>query len=561
MKFRSKLAWQKPFATLMMLTLLSISILAQTATTATVAAKGDSLSKVETDLTTKISLDSIKTYTNTLASDEMEGRGTMQKGGDKAADWIAEQFKSLGLKPLGDKNSYLQSIKFRESNFTKDTSFQVGGETLKMGTDYGIGPFSINEGNLSGDMVFVAYGIVVDSIKRNDLKGINVKGKVVVMLEGPPANIPQKAWEAQNATQIFVGNVIRKGAKAVVFIGHGREQQSPELAIDYSSRRQISLASEITKPSVPIPIVYASDKAADKMFAKSGVTRKEALERAEKNSFEPFDLKQKAKLKIKTSSSKGTSSNVVGYIEGSDPKLKDEAVLFSAHYDAYGIENSKIYNGAADNALGTAEMLAVAKAYSEMDIKPKRSMIFLAVTAEEYGLYGSKYWAKNPTWNIKKVSANLNLDGVGTEAFGPVKNMVGFGAKYSTLGVMLEDVAKSYGINIMEDPMPEEKIFTRSDHYSFVERGVPALMLMGVPEGTKDEIVEKIKAWEKVNYHQPTDDVMKDWHWDGAKTVADMMGVLGLRISNQEKMPNWLEGTRFSKLKRGNTKDLPEEKK
>ena len=175
------------------------------------------------------------------------------------------------------------------------------------------------------------------------------------------------------------------------------------------------------------------------------------------------------------------------------------------------MDNGKIYNGAADNALGTAEMLAVAEAYSKMDPKPKRSMIFLAVTGEEYGLYGSKHWAKNPTWDIKKVAANLNLDGIGTEVYGPVKNMVGFGAEHSTLGTMLDDVAKSYGINIMPDPQPEEKVFYRSDHYSFVEKGVPALMLMGAPEGTPESLVEKIKAWEKVYYHQPSDDMMKEW--------------------------------------------------
>ena len=153
----------------------------------------------------------------------------------------------------------------------------------------------------------------------------------------------------------------------------------------------------------------------------------------------------------------------------------------------------------------------------------------------------------------------MNLDGIGTEVYGPVKNIVGFGAEHSTLGAMLEDVAKSYGIKLMPDPQPEEKVFYRSDHYSFVEKGIPALMLMGAPEGTAEELVKKIKAWEKINYHQPTDDVMKNWDWSGAKTVADIMGVLGLRISNQEKMPEWLKTSRFADLKRGNKKKIPQE--
>ena len=245
-------------------------------------------------------------------------------------------------------------------------------------------------------------------------------------------------------------------------------------------------------------------------------------------------------------------------IEGSDPKLKEEAVLFSAHYDAYGKEGDKIYTGAADNALGTAEMLAVAEAYSKM--KPKRSMVFLAVTGEEYGLYGSKYWAKKPTWDIKKVSANLNLDGVGTEVYAPVKTMVGYGAEHSTLGAMLAEVSNSYGIKVVPDPVPDEKVFYRSDHYSFVERGVPALMLMGAPDGDIQIAMKRMKEWEKTDYHQPGDVIKSDWVWEGAETVAEVMGIMGWRISEMDKMPEWLPNGRFGKLESGNTKDLPEEK-
>ena len=281
------------------------------------------------------------------------------------------------------------------------------------------------------------------------------------------------------------------------------------------------------------------------------------MTQAESNDFKPIKLNQKAKLVAKYKSLKGTSNNVVGYIEGSDPKLKEEAVLFSAHYDAYGVENGKIYHGAADNALGTAEMLAVAEAFSKM--KPKRSMIFLAVTGEEYGLYGSKYWAKKPTWDIKKVTANLNLDGVGTEVYAPVKTMVGYGAEHSSLGAMLEDVSNVFGIKVVPDPVPDEKVFYRSDHYSFVERGVPALMLMGAPEGDIQIAMKRMKEWEKKDYHQPGDTVQPNWAWEGAETVAEVMGILGWRISEMDKMPEWLSSGRFGKLERGNTKDLPKE--
>ncbi len=518
-----------------------------------------SLSAEEQQFAARINLQTIRDYTAALAAPEMEGRGTMQRGGDKAANWIADRFKSLGMKPLGDSGSYLQKIDFKETIFTSETMFKVGDVSLKLGTDYGFLPYTSDEKSASGELVFIAYGLQSKALGRNDLEGIDVRGKVIVMLDGPPANIGKEDWERVDAKWTILGNLVRGGAAAIVIIAHGREKEAPEMIIDYVSRRQIALASEDGN-SLPIPpVLMASTSGAEKLFAASGVKLKDALANAEQNTFKPINLKQTAKIAARYKTTKGASSNVVGYIEGSDPKLKEEAVLFSAHYDAYGVENGKIYHGAADNALGTAEMLAVAEAFSKSPIKPKRSLIFLAVTGEEYGLYGSKYWAKNPTWNIKKVAANLNLDGIGTEVYGPVKSFVGYGAEHSTMGAMLEDVTAALGIKIKPDPKPEEKYFYRSDHYSFVERGVPALMLMGGLEDM-NETMRRAEEWEKTSYHLPADVIGKSWHWEGAKTVADVMGVMGLRLANADAMPSWLASSRFAKLERGNTKDIPEEK-
>lgn len=517
------------------------------------------LSAEEKSLAEKITVQTIKDVTTTLSADDMQGRGTMQPGGDKAANWIADRFKQLGLKPLGDKDSYLQKVEFKETVATSETSFSVGEEKLNFGTDYGFLPMNNGNKDVSGEMVFVAYGIQAPSIKRDDLAGVNVMGKVVVMLDGPPANIPKKAWDDQKAGSLFFRNIIQKGATALVFIGHGREEHSPDESINYFARRQITMPDEEGYPAFVPPVVYVGSKAAEKLFAKSGVALKDALAQAEQNSFKPINLKEKAKIVAKYKIGKGFSNNVVGYLEGSDPTLKAEAVLFSAHYDAYGIENGKIYHGAADNALGTAEMLAVAEAFSKTETKPKRSLIFLAVTGEEYGLYGSKYWAKKPTWDIKKVAANLNLDGVGTEVYGAVKTMVGYGAEHSTLGAMMEDVSSTMGIKVAPDPVPDEKVFLRSDHYSFVERGVPSLMLMGAPEGDIQDAMKRMKEWEKTDYHQPGDVIKSDWVWEGAETVAEIMGIMGLRVANGETMPSWLASSRFGKLERGNTKELPKE--
>jgi hypothetical protein len=518
------------------------------------------LSPAELELADTITVGSIKAVTEALSSPEMEGRGTGQPGGDKAANWIAERFRSMGLKPLGDKGTYLQKVDFKEITSTPETSFTVGNQSLAYGSEFALVPQNNGNKNVSGEMVFVSYAIQSSQAKVDMLAGTSLSGKVVVMLEGPPPGFPKKEWQDQKANSTILRNVVLGGATAIVFIGQGHEERPPEETISYVSRRQIVRPDESGYPPQVPPIVYVSAQGAEKLFANSGVTRAQALEQALTREFKPINLKQKAKIVAKYETKKVTANNVVGYIEGSDPKLMAEAVLFTAHYDAYGKDNGKVYAGAADNALGTAEMLTVAEAYSKASQKPKRSMVFLAVTGEEYGLYGSKYWAKQPTWDIKKVAANLNLDGIGSEVYGPVRTMVGYGAEHSTLGAILADVAPAFEVNVIPDPMPDERVFYRSDHYSFVERGVPALKLLGAPAGDKEVWMKRIKDWQRTDYHQPGDVIQPTWVWEGPETLAKIVAIVGWRISEANSMPSWLTTSRFAKLERGNTKELPEEK-
>ena len=522
------------------------------------AMQANGLSAAENELASKVSIETIKQITADLSAPEMQGRGTMQAGGERAANYIAERFQKIGLKPLGDKNSFLQKIKFRESVYAPETSFKIGDESLKMGDDFVIQASA--DKTTSGEMVFVGYAMVVDAMKRNDLGDINLAGKIVVMLQGPPAAISKTDWEKAKAQRLFVRNLFSKGVAGIVFVDHGREERSYSDMSIYMTRRQIEMADEEALPSQYPTFAAVSPNAAEKLFAGSGVSFKDALAQAETNNFKPVKLKQTAKITVKRKNTAGAASNVVGLLEGSDANLKAEAVIFSAHYDAFGINpDGKFFPGAADNALGVAEMIAVAEAISKMPKKPKRSLIFLAVTGEKYGLYGSKHWAKNPTWKIKSVAANLNLDGIGTEVYAPVKTFVGFGAEHSTLGAELNSISAALGIKVVADPMPEEKIFTRSDHYSFVEKGVPALMLLGAPAGDPQVWMKRSKAWEKTDYHREGDVIKPDWAWEGANTVAVVMALMSHRVANSDKMPEWLPSSRFAKLERGNTKEVPEE--
>ncbi len=522
-------------------------------------ASASSFSDIEREIIEKITVSSIKDSTTALTATEMEGRGTGQPGGDRAANWIAQKFTDLGLKPLGDKGTYFQKIDFKETTVLPDASFSAGNAELAHGSEFALLPQNNGNRNASGDAVFVAYGIQADAAGIDQVKGVNISGKVVVMLEGPPPGTTEQVWREKNFQQVIMRNLVMGGAAALVFIGTGEEKRPPEMMIDYFSRRQLSLPNERGyQPQVP-PFVYVSAAGAEKLFASSPVARQEAIASSATRDFKAFDMKTKVKLSVKYKSGKVSGNNVIGYLEGSDPKLKAEAVVFSAHYDAYGKDNGKVYVGAADNALGTAEMLAVAEAFAGLSEKPKRSMIFIAVTGEEYGLYGSKEWAKKPSWDVKKIAANLNLDGVGTEVYGPVKTIVGYGAEHSSLGSMLNELARPFGVDVIPDPVPEERIFLRSDHYSFVERGIPALMLKGAPAGDKEIWMKRMEEWRKTDYHLPSDTIQADWAWEGAETVAEVMGILAWRISESAEMPNWLPSSRFGKLQRGNTKELPSE--
>ena len=328
---------------------------------------------------------------------------------------------------------------------------------------------------------------------------------------------------------------------------------------DYLTRRQVAFADDEDLPSFVPPFISISDAGAEKLFAASGTTFAEARERADQDGFTPINLKQSARINIRLKKAKGTSNNVIGLLEGSDPNLKAEAVVYSAHYDAYGLSaDNRIYHGAADNALGVGEMLSVAETMSRMETKPRRSIIFIALTGEEYGGYGSTYWVNHPTWKLKQVAADLNLDGMGTEVYGPVKVLVGFGSEHSSLGSLLNEVAIAFGLKVIPDPMPEEKSFYRSDHYFFVKRGIPGLMWLGAPDGDQKLWTDRLKQWEKTDYHQPSDTVRPEWNWEGPRTIAVVGLAMGLRVAEADSMPSWLPNSVFNR-ERGTDKPAPPE--
>lgn len=547
----------KPLALLLAILLVTSTALGWTQSAAPASTRA--ISTDEQKLVDNITIASLKDTVNALAADEMQGRGTGQPGGDKAAAYLADRFAKLGLKPLGDKNTYLQPIKFKETQFLSQTAFTVGSQTLKFGTDYFVTPPLSGDKNINGKIYFVGYGVALPSINRDDFAGLDVRGKIVMLREGPLPGISKEQWKKAQAPVNILRGLIARGATAIVTVGQDMETVTWSEMADYLTRRQIEPEGEGDMPDFLPPFLSISEAAADKLFVAAGTSRAEAFAKADAEGFKPIDLKQSASVTVKLKKAKGVGNNVVGLLEGSDPKLKSEAIVYSAHYDAYGLSaDNRIYHGAADNALGVAEMLTIAEAMSKAETKPRRSIIFLAVTGEEYGGYGSDYWVKNPTWKIKQVAADLNLDGMGTEVYGPVKVLVGYGAEHSSLGNLLNEVAAASGLKVIPDPMPEEKSFYRSDHYFFVKKGVPGIMILGAPEGAVGSWTDRLKKWEKTDYHQPTDIVRPDWDWSGPRTVASVMLVMGLRAANDEAMPAWVPSSIFNR-ERGTDKPAPPE--
>lgn len=508
-----------------------------------------------------ISTETIREVTNLLASKEMEGRGTGQPGADRAAQYIGDRFAKLGLKPAGDGGSYLQPIKFRVEQVLADSSFKVADSAFAYKKDFVVvPPLPAASTDANGELVFAGYGVTSAELKRDDLAGIDVKGKIVVLLGGKPKNVDQAAWSKAASPQLVFGRLaIASAAGCVLTYVAARDTQPFNLVTVYLSRRRVALADVPQLPLKLPPMVVISDATAEKLFAGSGSTYAQAKQKAENGEFVSLSLAKQAAVSVKLRREEVTSSNVVAVLEGSDAKLKDEAVVLSAHYDAYGIDtDGTIYPGAADNAIGVAKLIAIAEALVKSKTKPRRSIIFLAVTGEEYGLLGAAHWVKHPTWPIEKVAANINYDGIGTEVWGPLGYVIDYGFKHSDLGELLNDVLVAQGLTLVPDMAPEERIFYRSDHYEFFKKGVPSLYLIGAPAGNLLGFMPRAAKWLVTDYHMSTDTVQPDWNWEGARGLAVTGMIAGLRIANQDAMPAWKASSPYNRPRGTNLPPPPE---
>jgi Zn-dependent M28 family amino/carboxypeptidase len=510
-------------------------------------ALAEGISDAERAAISRVNIEAIQRTTTDLSAPSMEGRGTAQPGGDRAAQYIANHYAELGLKPLGIDGKYFQPVRFRAAQVLQASALTSGDVGLSLRKDFVFAPpLPQQPVDVTGGLIFAAFGAVSKELNRDDLASVEPRGKVVMIVRGRPKNVDEAAWRRNTTVPDVVSVLGSRGALAVLVVAEQSGDSSYESLADRYGRRRVSLADE-TPAAGPL-VLYVNPVAAARIFDGTGETLAELRASAEAGQPVSREMGRSVTVSFRVSEGIGTSNNIAGMIEGSDRRLKTEAVVLTAHYDAFGIaQDGRVYPGAADNALGVAEMLAVARAVAGSAHKPRRSFIFVAVTGEEYGMLGSRYWVQHPTWPLAHIAANINFDGVGTETYGPVKQVFGFGAEYSDLAKVLSGVAIAVGAEIIPDPVAEQGIFYRSDQYSFARGGIPAINILGGPGDDTKVWVARIFSWVATSYHQPGDVIRADWDWDGPRTLAVIGLLVALRVANADTAPNWLPSAPFKR--------------
>ncbi len=496
-----------------------------------------------------------------LADDLLEGRDTNSRGIRVAARYIAAHFERTGLQPVGEANTFYQPVHLNERIISSNTqlSVEIDGEMipLKCNEDFLITNLpGKSETRYSGEMVFLGFGITAEEYDYDDFKDESVKNKFVVYVTGEPYSENDSSFFKGKDT---VSGYSTRGAKSKTALAAGAIGTIGITSSEYLSKYKwplirryfgkpiLSVKSPGEKLNSTLPDIYIHPKAVDLILAGSQKNYEAIDEDAASGSLKPFKLNRKAELVLRFKNDDMIDNNVVGYLEGSDPKLKSEVIIISSHYDHIGVgavvEGDSIYNGAADNASGTSGVLELAEAFGQLSTPPKRSLLFLAVTAEEKGLLGSEYYVKNPIFPISKTIANFNIDMIG---IGDSTAMVIIGQEMSSLGEVLANACEQVGLRVQPDDMPEQRIFYRSDHYNFAKKGIPAIFPNFAMKRADFPEFSKF-------YHKPQDDI--NWNWFNFNTMEKQIQAVFLAVlsvANADTVPEWETGVEFAKYRKGN---------
>jgi Zn-dependent M28 family amino/carboxypeptidase len=495
-----------------------------------------------------------------LASDLLEGRGVSARGGKIATEYLATQFALLGAEPAGDNGTYFQKVPLVGVETQPDAQLTASRDgrtvSLKWQDDF-VGSDQRQEpaGAIDAEAVFVGHGIVAPEFQWDDFKDVDVRGKVVVLFTNEPDSTDPKFFGGRALT--YYGRwtykyeqALRKGAAAVLIL-HTTPTAGYGWNVVRSSwgREQFQVRRKAGEPALALA-GWMTEEAGARILALAGQDVAKLLAASNSRDFRPIPLGIRIAARLRSTIEETDTRNVVAKIPGSDPTLKSEAVVFSAHWDHLGIgrpvNGDAIYNGAVDNATGCGMLLEIARAWAGLEQKPRRTAVFLVPTAEEAGLLGSEYYAAHPAIPAAKTAADFNLDGL--FPLGRWLDVVVDGAERTTLWPLVEEAARRSNLKIAPDPEPEQGSYYRSDHFSFAHTGVPAFSIgqgaeiAGQPAGAGTRASHD---YEEKHYHQPSDEYRQEWDFSGLEDLARFAMLLGVNTANLEKLPTWDQGDEF----------------
>jgi len=516
--------------------------------------------------TNLFSEEKIKSTIKFLSDDGFEGRAPGSRGGELAAKYIANQLEMTGIKP-GNKGSYFQPVSLVAVKADPNTTLNVGDSSYKFGNDFVAFTGAQTETvNLNAELVFVGYGVDAPEQKWNDYKGAatDYLGKILVMMvNDPPATAAEPNLFGAKALTYYgrwtykFEEAARKGAAGVILI-HTTDSAGYGWNVVRTSngswRFDIARTAEDKTPFLQMRS-WMTEDAARKVFTQAGKNLDELREQAKARNFQPVKLGLTAKIDLKSETKKLDSNNVVGFFEGSDANLKNEYVIYTAHWDhlGVGIPNDKgdtIYNGALDNATGCASVLAIAEALTKLPVseRPKRSTVFLFTTAEEQGLLGAEWYSRFPVFAPERTAANINIDG--GNLYGLTNDYGALGADRSDLMMVVNAVLGERKMTFAPDARPEQGSFFRSDHFPLAKVGIPALSIrsgtdyVGKP---KDFATKTFDVFNRLHYHQPSDEFRDDWRFDGVVQLVEASFAIGLKVGNAAKLPRYNATDEFAK--------------
>lgn len=514
----------------------------------------------------RITPDEIDAHLRFLSSDLLEGRAPATRGGRLAEEYIAAQLKTFGVKPGVGDSSYFQRVPIdvvkADPKTIKVTASGKANANLRFTDDVVVWPGSATDASSArGELVFVGYGATAPEYKWDDFKGADVRGKILlVLVNDPPAPASEpnlfggKAMTYYGRWTYKYEEAERRGAAGMLIVHTTPAAGYPWQVVVGSNSVEHRLLPRAAASPPPIAVRgWITDPAATALLAQAGLNMTTLRKQAESRDFRPISTGIIIDASMQNSVQHMAANNVVGVLRGTDRKLRDEYVAYSAHHDHLGIgpvvKGDSIYNGAADNASGVAAVLAIAHAAAEGP-KPRRSQLFIFVTAEESGLLGSAYFGEHPTVPASNIVAALNMDIV--SLVGKVRDLNVLGDNKSSLGPVVANLVRSEGIRISPDAHPEAGHFYRSDHFSFAKAGIPSISIgpgvdyIGHPAGWGQQQAED---YTSNRYHQPSDEYRSDFDLSGAAQLAQIVYRLGTTLGNAATIPIWNSDAEFKALR------------